>query len=255
MGCELPTEGEGCVRGIAIKPVLRSWLGRGLVAAAGWLDYHVEPKLASGLRLPVGGGAKLYVGCGEDQRPGYLGCDLRPLEHVALVCRAWEISKYCTDLGEIYTRHMLEHLSWDEVQATLRDWHSALHPHGTLRIEVPNIRFAIDQWLRATWSQDALENRFSDARWGFAGLFGWQRECDPASPDYRPTYWDAHKSGYDEHVLRFLLERAGFEKIHIWTEGFTEKQMRRRNLPTGASDGCHLMATAVKSQAVVARAA
>jgi predicted SAM-dependent methyltransferase len=243
------------VRGKAIKSVLKDWIGRGLVAVADRLDYHVEPKLRCGLRRPVPSGAKLYVGCGEDEQAGYLGCDLRPLEHVALVCRAWEVSTYCTGLSEIYTRHMLEHLSWDEAQVTLRDWHRALHENGTLRIEVPNIRFAIDQWLRAAWSEEALENRFSDARWGFAGLFGWQRECNPASADYNATYWDAHKSGYDEHLLRFLLQRNGFEQIRIWTEGFTEKQMRRRKLPPGASDGCHLMATAVKAPAAAAQAA
>lgn len=239
----------------AIKPALKSWLGRGLVAVGDWLGYRVEPKVASGLRRPIPSRAKLYVGCGEDQLDGYVGCDLRPLEHVALACRAWEISRYCEGLSEIYTRHMLEHLTWDEVQLTLADWHAALAADGMLRIEVPNIRFAIDQWLRASWSDEALENRFSDARWGFAGLFGWQRECNPASPDYNPTYWDAHKSGYDEHVLRFVLERAGFEQIRIWTEGFTEKQMRRRNLPPGASDGCHLMATAIKGQAAAVKAA
>lgn len=243
------------MRGGAIKTIFRGWLVRGFLAVAERLDYHVEPKLRSGLLRDIPSGAKLYVGCGEDQQAGYLGCDLRPLDHVALACRAWEISKYCTGLSEIYTRHMLEHLSWDEVQVTLGDWRAALQDGGRLRIEVPNIRFAIAQWLRATWSAEALENRYSDARWGFAGLFGWQRECNPASDDYNATYWDAHKSGYDEHVLRFLLERAGFEQIHIWTEGFTEKQMRRRNLPPGASDGCHLMATAVKSQAASARAA
>lgn len=240
---------------IAIKPVLKGWLDRGLVAAAQWLDYHVEPKLRSGLRLPIPSGAKLYVGCGEDQQPGYLGCDLRPLEHVALVCRAWEVSEYCTGLSEIYTRHMLEHLTWDEAQLTLKDWHDALQVGGMLRIEVPNIRFAIAQWLRADWTEEALQNRFSDARWGFAGLFGWQRECNPVSPDYNTSYWDAHKSGYDEHLLRFLLARAGFEQIEIWTEGFTEKQMRRRNLSAGASDGCHLVATAVKAQAALTQAA
>ena len=203
---------------------------------------HYAPKLLQ----PVPAGSKLYVGCGEDSIEGYVGCDLRALENVSLACRAWDVSKHCQGLSEIYSRHMLEHLTLEESEITLQDWKQALAPGGVVRIEVPNLEFAIEQWRRAKWSNADLENRYSDARWGFAGFFGWQRECDPAAEDYDPNYWDVHKSGYTPESMRFFLEKAGFESIDIRLDGFTAKQNRRRKLKPEASAGCHLIATAMK---------
>ncbi len=213
-----------------------------LVAIGRKCGYQIEPLYRPVLKNNIPAGSKLHVGCGDQLVEGYVHCDLRPLPHVDLACRAWEVSRFATGLNEIYSRHMLEHLTYAEAVLTLRDWHQALSPNGLLRIEVPNIRFAIQQWLRAKWSKEALENRYSDARWGFAGFFGWQRECDPSSIEYNQSYWDVHKSGYDENILRFLLDQAGFEKIQVSLDGFSAAQLRRRKLAPHASDQCHLVA-------------
>lgn len=44
--------------------------------------------------------------------------------------------------------------------------------------------------------------------------------------------------------MQYFLAQAGFDEIEITLQGFTAKQMRRRNLAPGASDQCHLVATA-----------
>jgi len=208
------------------------------------IGYRLVRVYAPRLKNPIPAGSKLHVGCGEQDIEGYVGCDLRSLDHVQLVCRAWEVSEHCRDLSEIYSRHMLEHLTFAESRLTLRDWYRALAPSGLVKIEVPNLAFAIRQWERASWDAETLENKFSDARWGFAGFFGWQRECDPESPEYNQSYWDVHKSGYTVDSMKFFLAEAGFEHIEINLEGFTAKQIRRRNLAANASDECHLIATA-----------
>lgn len=166
-------------------------------------------------KIPAG--AKLYVGSGNDRREGFLGCDLRPLGNVDLMCKAWNVSRYCSDLEEIYSRHMLEHLTFDEVNATLNDWFEALALGGRLHLVVPNFDFHIEQWRRAEWSEEALRDKDSEARCSFAGLFGWQRDCKPGSA-YAQTYWDVHKSGYNEKLITFLLERTGFDDVEVTVE-------------------------------------
>ncbi len=230
---------------------MNKWFHSTCTRIAERFGYRLEPIYKSRLKEVIPSGAKLYVGCGDQNVAGYIGCDLRDLPNVALACRAWEISDFCSDLGEIYSRHMLEHLTFAEMQLTLRDWLRALAPQGVVRIEVPNLAFAIEQWRRAKWTDEELENRFSDARWGFAGFFGWQRECDPLAPDYNQSYWDVHKSGYTGESIRYFLTQAGFANIEIAFEGFTPEQIRRRKLSPNASDGCHLVATAYKPSATL----
>ena len=53
----------------------------------------------------------------------------------------------------------------------------------------------------------------SNTRWGFAGFYGWQRETDPRKIDYNSSYWDTHKSAFNEINLKFMLQKAGFSNI------------------------------------------
>jgi len=209
--------------------------------------YKIERLPRHGLRKPISDHARLYVGCGEHNLPGYVGCDLRDLPNVSLVAKAWEVSTYCTNLQEIYSRHLLEHLTLLEVRTTLQDWHKALAPDGFIRLEVPNLDLMVAKWSDGHWSQDELDNKFSKARWGLAGLYGWQRECDPNQDSYSPNYWDVHKMGFNASSMKYFLGEAGFTDIEIWTEGFTQEQMQRRGVSPEDCNGCHLMATARKN--------
>ena len=50
------------------------------------------------------------MGCGDDYKDGYVGCDVRKTKTAKIICKAWELSKYCKNVNEIYSRHMVEHL-------------------------------------------------------------------------------------------------------------------------------------------------
>jgi predicted SAM-dependent methyltransferase len=160
-------------------------------------------------------GLRLYVGCGDDRRDGFIGCDFRPVPNASIICKAWEVSFFCKDVKEIYSRHMLEHLTLPQVEATFRDWLRALSTGGKIHIIVPNIDCHIEQWQRAIWDEDAWSQKFSDARYSYAGLWGWQRECDEKSlsDSGENAYWDVHKSGYNKNFLTFLLTRNGFVDV------------------------------------------
>lgn len=155
----------------------------------------------------------IYMGCGLDIREGFIHCDIRKFDHVDIVCKAWELSNYMMEVDHIYSRHMLEHLTNYEADRALRDWFKALKTDGSIRIIVPDMDFHCRQWLDAEWNEDTLKESMSNAKHSFAGLWGWQAECDPWSKDYNTTYWDVHKSGYNEKRIKLLLGRIGFVDI------------------------------------------
>lgn len=155
----------------------------------------------------------LYVGCGPDYREGFIHSDVRPFPHVDIICSAWEISKHISDVDHIYSRHMLEHLTEKEAHLTLRDWFAALKAGGTIRLVVPNMNYHCEQWLKAEWNSHTATDKTSDAVHSSAGFWGWQAECDPEAEDYNKSYWDVHKSGYNERKARFLFSDIGFDNI------------------------------------------
>lgn len=155
----------------------------------------------------------LYVGCGPDIREGFVHCDLRPLPHVDCVCKAWEVSKHFSKVEHIYSRHMLEHLTQAEAMLTLQDWFSALAPGGSVRIIVPNMDFHCQQWLNAKWDEESYSEKRSDARYSEGGFWGWQAECDPKVENYNTSYWDVHKSGYNQQKMEFIMKKIGFSQV------------------------------------------
>ena len=73
---------------------------------------------------------KIYIGYGDDYKDSYVGCDVRKTKTAKIICKALELSKYCKNVNEIYSRHMVEHLTYTKFNETLKDWHKALNGGG-----------------------------------------------------------------------------------------------------------------------------
>ena len=158
---------------------------------------------------------KVYMGCGDDYKEGYIGCDIRRTKTAKIICKAWELSKYCENVGEIYSRHMVEHLTYTEFNETLKDWHKALKSGGKLHIICPDLDFHVEQLKNAIFDEENFNNKWSNFSHGVAGLYGWQRECDINDKNAKTKYWDVHKSGYNKRLMYFYLNRNGFYDIDI----------------------------------------
>lgn len=159
----------------------------------------------------------VYVGCGDDCIAGYVGCDIRKTPAVKYVCKAWELSSKVRNLENIYSRHMCEHLTYQEFEQTLKDWYEALNWGGLIHIIVPNIDYHIEQFQRAIFDNENLQNEKSDLAWSIAGFCGWQREnyIINGGGNSKTKYWDVHKSIWNDKLMRLYLENSGFKDISI----------------------------------------
>lgn len=135
----------------------------------------------------------VYVGCGNDKKEGYTGCDIRKTPNAEIVCNAWDLSKQVRNLDNIYSKNLCEHLTYKEFRETLKDWYTALSEDGLVHIIVPNLIFC----------SKSLQNT----------QFNIENLCENIS---RIKDRNEYKSGYNDKLIRMFLEDAGF--VHITCE-------------------------------------
>ncbi|MDP7365655.1 MAG: hypothetical protein QGH83_00135 [Candidatus Pacebacteria bacterium] len=112
------------------------------------------------------------------------------------VCNAWEIPEHTkpNTVGEIYSRHFFEHLTYEQTFVTLKAWSKVLIPGGLLEMIVPDMDWHVQEWL---------DGDYEAARGGF---WGWQREGMTEN-------WDVHKMGYNHEYLKLILETENFTDV------------------------------------------
>ncbi len=168
---------------------------------------------------------KVEIGCGKKRRPGYECCDVRNLPGVDHVCEADNLPFPDSSIEEIYSRHLVEHLTLKEFLKTLSEWNRVLKIGGTLYIVCPNLLWHLEQILKG--SHESFYNKDSgknDRYWGYGSLFGWQQDK-----------YDIHKFGYYFELLSDVLEEAGFTDIRNLT-----------NLPNSLEEQPHHLEVSAK---------
>src|SRR5512141_3061415 len=93
-------------------------------------------------------GAGLHLGAGATRIPGMINCDVSD--------ESADRHVDCTNLREfadasvdlIETHHMIEHLSFSEVESALREWSRVLKPEGRLIITCPDLTSVARNWLK-----------------------------------------------------------------------------------------------------------
>ena len=101
-------------------------------------------------------------------------------------------------VDEIFSSHMLEHLSNHEVMDVLVEWNRVLKSTAKVEIIVPDLAWCLKQWLRLP----------EQARWDWAldTIFGLQNHPG-----------EFHKTGFSRDRLHHLLKEAGFRRIEVTT--------------------------------------
>jgi predicted SAM-dependent methyltransferase len=108
--------------------------------------------------------------------------------------------------GAIYGSHVLEHLYLVEAEALLRECRRVLRAGGVLRLVVPDLGAAVEEYASGG-DADSLNERL--------GLR--DRQPPSGNPAYRMYSalkdFHSHKWMYDEASLSSRLEAAGFEDV------------------------------------------
>jgi predicted SAM-dependent methyltransferase len=170
----------------------------------------VDP--ASVRRVNVGSGA-------QHQIPGWTNVDIRAfpgLDAVMDVTKEWPF----TGLEYVYGEHFLEHLELDDALHFLANAGVSLQPGGVLRQSTPNLDWAM---LTQYPDQSTVDERVMAAYRANRLFHGW-----------------GHKFLFNEPILRYFLERLGFEDIRFFDYGESDHEELRgleRHQPYEVVDG------------------
>lgn len=147
---------------------------------------------------------KLEIGSGGGRKDrSWTTVDVRNLPGVDMVCSAWSIPQESGSVDCIYSRHMIEHLTFQEAQQALREWIRLLKPGGTATIICPNRDYHIRQILGiGRGMSPGAKSQFgpwTNLEHGLAGLHGWQDHEE-----------DVHKWSWSAEDLIQEMKKAGF---------------------------------------------
>lgn len=153
---------------------------------------------------------RVELGAGENPHPDYdLHLDLLPLPGIAVLGRLEQLPFADGSLTALRANHVLEHQSWELVDATVAEWARVLSPGAALEVGVPDARLLAAQWAKG-------ELTTQEANYWILGGHS-DREahkgCDERGV---PRWlWNAHHALFDEDWLREVLEANGFSVTAI----------------------------------------
>lgn len=107
----------------------------------------------------------------------------------------------------LYTSHLLEHLSFEEGQALLREALRVLEPGGTLSVCVPNARLYLEAYV---------SGRTLPTEW-FGWREGWNGTTAIDMVNYIAYLGGHHRYMFDEENLLERLRQAGFGNVRSRT--------------------------------------
>jgi predicted SAM-dependent methyltransferase len=154
---------------------------------------------------------RLHIGCGDNLLQGWLNSDFPARSPAVLELDATRTFPFRDGaFSYVYSEHMIEHVPYAGGASMLKECHRVLKPGGKIRISTPDLRFLIDLYLAGD-RRTALQNNY--IKWATDTF---QR----GAPGYDPVFvinnfvrdW-GHVFIYDEKILRYTLEQAGFRQI------------------------------------------
>ena len=116
-------------------------------------------------------GGRLHVGCGPVRLQGWINVDNQPYPGIDYVLDITDGLPF-ESLDSIFAEHFIEHLSFDQGAAFLRESRRVLNPNGVLRLSTPSLDWVwMTQYHLGQWGQSSEAVR--DCFWLNKAFRGW----------------------------------------------------------------------------------
>lgn len=139
---------------------------------------------------------KLNIGCAWKRMEGYIGIDIRKSRAADVVAPAWDLPYEDGTVDEIFSSHMMEHLSEDDIDRTLKEWYRVLRKGGKVVTRVPDLEKYMELFLQRDYEYQIT--------WGLRYIFGYQRRAH-----------DIHPTGWWKERFRREFPKYNFEIINM----------------------------------------
>ena len=157
---------------------------------------------------------RIEIGSGEHPHPDYeVHVDVLPLPHVTHVASMDRLPFADASCDALRANDVLEHQSWELIDATLQEWARVLRSGAEAYVQVPDSRLLARRWL-------AGELSTREANYWILG--GHSDRAAHTGHDEHGTprwIWNAHHTLFDPDSLRDALERNGFGEVRIESDG------------------------------------
>ena len=141
---------------------------------------------------------RLHLGCGTNIMPGWVNIDVEARAGVTLHDLTKPLPFASGTVRYVFSEHFIEHITYNEGAALLREIRRVLAPGGVLRISTPDLVFLIHQYLTNNLTE-----------WADVSYFP-RTPCQMMNEGMRS--W-GHQFCYDERELLIQLAGAGFRTI------------------------------------------
>lgn len=192
----------------AVRRFLRSALNRSSSTPIMRLGWHLSRTLLTRLRIRslLGGTSEIKLELGSGPKRGTRGWTT--LDVMGGADLYWDLRRGLPFpdgcVSEIYSSHVLEHLSHGEICSLLKEAVRVLRAGGSFRICVPNASLYVQGYVTGTISEALL---------GYKPALYSQQRMDILN--YMAYMSGQHKYMFDKCNLLFMLKQAGFKEVGL----------------------------------------
>jgi predicted SAM-dependent methyltransferase len=160
---------------------------------------------------------RLHIGCGQQSIPGWINIDNQGLPGVDQVLDVRQGLPFA-GVAAIYAEHFLEHLSFDEGLAFLKECRRVLTPEGILRLSTPSLDWVLTTHYR--WQNVTDEDRLVDCVRLNRAFHGWGHRFLYNAPALASA---ARSAGFARAVFQRygeseVPELSGLERHEVWQD-------------------------------------
>lgn len=157
---------------------------------------------------------KLQIGAGTIDYPDWLNTDIEPSPQEVYLDATKHLPFPSGSIQYIYGEHVIEHLTYEDGLAFLKECRRVLAPGGKIRVATPNLRKYI-LLLQEPKSDEQLRYIQTKLRY-----HGWEATAHPdieiLNLEFRSF---GHQFIYDPQSLSDVLTQAGFQHVSTFNPG------------------------------------